>query len=129
MNKMTWDSSKCIKTKEGDYMNKKPALLVILLLVGLTLGGCVAVGGYGYGSGYDFSYGYYDYPHSYGYYNYGYGYPYRDNHRGWSGHRDSDGHHGSWGGSGADDDLKNSEATSSILNLKLEIVTPIRTRK
>jgi len=30
---------------------------------------------------------------------------------------------------GADDDLRNSEATSSILNLKLEIVTPIRTRK
>ena len=79
-------------------MNKKTALLGILLLVGLLLGGCVAVGGYGYGgygygSGYDYGYGYYDYPHSYGYYNYGYGYPYRDNHRGWYGHR------GSWGGS------------------------------
>ena len=59
-------------------MNKKLILLGILLLVGLTLSGCVAVGGYGYGYGYDYGYGY-SYPHSYGYYNYGYGHPYRDN--------------------------------------------------
>ena len=58
-------------------MNKKLVFLVILLLVGLTLSGCVPVGGYGYGYGYDYDYGYgYSYPHSYGYYNYGYGYPY-----------------------------------------------------
>ena len=64
-------------------MNKKLVLLGILLLVGLTLGGCVAAGGYGYG--------YYGYPQSYGYY--GYGHSYGDNHRDWDGHR------GSWGGS------------------------------
>jgi hypothetical protein len=48
-------------------MNKKLVLLGILLLVGLTLAGCVAVGGYGYGyGGYDYGYGsgYYSYPHS-----------------------------------------------------------------
>jgi hypothetical protein len=72
-------------------MNKKIVLLGILLLVGLTLGGCVAAGGYGYRNGYDYGYGYYGYPQSYGYDNYGYGYSYRDNHRDWDGHR------GSWG--------------------------------
>ena len=70
-------------------MNKKLVLLGILLLVGLTLPGCVAVGGYGHGyGGYDYGYGYYSYPHSYGSYHHGYGYPYRDrdgDHRG-SGH-------------------------------------------
>jgi hypothetical protein len=56
-------------------MNKKLVLLGILLLVGLTLSGCVAAGGYGYGyGGYGYDYGYgYNYPHSGGYYNYGYG--------------------------------------------------------
>jgi len=65
-------------------MNKKLILVGILLLLGVTLSGCVAVGGHGYG------YGYYSYPYSYshGYY----GYP--DRH-----HRDWDGHRGSWGGS------------------------------
>jgi len=70
-------------------MNKKLVLLGILLLVGLTLPGCVAVGSYGHGyGGYDYGNGYYSYPHSYGSYNYGYGYPHRDRdnyHRG-SGH-------------------------------------------
>lgn len=77
-------------------MNKKLVLLGILLLVGLTLGGCVAVGGYGYGYGYDYGYssGYYSYPHSYGYYNYGYGYPYGYQQP----RRDWDDHRGSWGG-------------------------------
>ncbi len=57
-------------------MNKKLVFLGILLLVGLTLSGCVGVGGYGYGGyGYGYDYGY-SYPHSYGYYNYGYGNPY-----------------------------------------------------
>ena len=56
-------------------MNKKLIFLGILLLVGLTLSGCVAIGGYGYGGyGYDYGYGNYSYPHSYGYYNYDYGY-------------------------------------------------------
>jgi predicted small secreted protein len=57
-------------------MNKKLVFLGILLLVGLTLAGCVTVGGYGYG--YDYSYGYYGYPHGYGPYHYGYGFPHRD---------------------------------------------------
>jgi hypothetical protein len=64
-------------------MNKKVVLLGILLLVGLTLSGCVAMGGYGYGyGGYGYSsgygYGYYASPYtdSGSYYNhYGYGYP------------------------------------------------------
>ena len=37
-------------------MNKKLVLFGILLLVGLTLSGCVTVGGYGYG-GYGYGYG------------------------------------------------------------------------
>jgi hypothetical protein len=61
-------------------MNKKLVLLGILLLVGLTLAGCVTVGGYGYYS-YGPDYGYYNYPYSYGYYNYGY--PFRYPHRDW----------------------------------------------
>ena len=78
-------------------MNKKLVLFGILLLVGLTLSGCVTVGGYGYGgygygygSGYGSGYGYgYSYPNSYGYgYPYGYQQPRRD----WDGYR------GSWGG-------------------------------
>ena len=76
-------------------MNKKLVLLGILLLVGLTLSGCVTVGGYGYGgygygygSGYGSGYGY-SYSNSYGYgYPYGYQQPRRD----WDGYR------GSWGG-------------------------------
>ena len=74
-------------------MNKKLVLFGILLLVGLTLSGCVAVGGYGYGYGYDYGYGYSP-PHSYGYYNYGYGYPfgYQQPRRDWDGYR------GSWDG-------------------------------
>lgn len=72
-------------------MNKKLILLGILLLVGVTLSGCVPVGGYGYG--YDYGYGY-SYPHSYGYYNYGYGSPYKYPHRDWD-----RGHHGSGRGS------------------------------
>jgi hypothetical protein len=67
-------------------MNKKLVLLGILLLVGLTLSGCVAVGGYGYG----YSFGYYSYPNSYGYYGYPYGYQ--------QPRRDWDDHRGSWGG-------------------------------
>jgi len=66
-------------------MNRKLVLLGILLLVGLTFAGCVAVGGYGHGYGDD--YGYYGYPHGYGYYNYG------------NRHGDWDGYRGSWGGS------------------------------
>ena len=79
-------------------MNKKLVLLGILLLVGLTLAGCVAVGGYGYGyGGYDYGYGsgYYSYPHSSGYYNYDYRYPYRDNYPRDRGHRDHGSGHGS----------------------------------
>ena len=69
-------------------MNKKLVFLGILLLIGLTLSGCVAVGGYGYGHGYDYGYGYYGSPHSYGYFNNGYGYPnrYPDSGR-WGGQR------------------------------------------
>ncbi len=83
-------------------MNKKLVFLGILLLIGLTLSGCVTVGGYGYGNGngngngngYDYGYGYYGSPHSYGYYNYGYRYPSgyqqpgrdRDDYRHGSGH-------------------------------------------
>jgi hypothetical protein len=74
-------------------MNKKLVLLGILLLVGLTLSGCIAAGGYGFGYGYDYGYGY-SYPHSYGYYNYGYGYPYGYKQP----HRDWDDHRGSWDG-------------------------------
>lgn len=58
-------------------MNKKLVFLGIVLLIGLTLSGCVTVGGYGYGyGGYGSGYGngYYSYPYSNGYYNYGYGY-------------------------------------------------------
>lgn len=69
-------------------MNKKLVFLGILLLIGLTFSGCVAVGGYGYGHGYDYGYGYYSYPRSYGNFNYGYGYP--DRHHGgghWGGQR------------------------------------------
>ena len=78
-------------------MNKKLVLLGMLLLVGLTLSGCVTVGGYGYG-GYSYGSGYgygYSSPQSYGYYNYGYGYPYgyQQPRRDWGGYR------GSWGGS------------------------------
>jgi hypothetical protein len=75
-------------------MNKKLVLLGILLLVCLTLSGCVTYGGYGYGYSYD--YGYYDHPHSYSQYNYNYnyGYPYRNHHRDWNDHR-----HGSEHGS------------------------------
>lgn len=83
-------------------MNKKLVLLGILLLVGLTFSGCVAMGGYGYGYGDDYGYSYgYSYPHSYGYYNNGYGDPYgykqapgyKQPHRDWDDHR------GAWGGS------------------------------
>ena len=75
-------------------MNKKLVLLGILLLVGLTLSGCVTVGGYGYG-GYGYGYGYgYSYPRSYDNYNYGYGYPYGYQQP----RRDWDGYRGSWGG-------------------------------
>jgi hypothetical protein len=66
-------------------MNKKLILIGILLLLGVTLSGCVGVGGYGHGYGY----GYYSYPDSYGYGYYGYS---DRNH-----HRDWDGHGGSWG--------------------------------
>lgn len=65
-------------------MNKKMVFLGILLLIGLTLSGCVA-GGYGHGYGYDYGHGYYSYPRSYHYYDYGY--PYR-HHRDWDDHRD-----------------------------------------
>jgi len=63
-------------------MNKKLILIGILLLLGVTLSGCVGVAGYGHG------YGYYGYPDSYGY---GYhGYSDRDHHRDW------DDHHRRW---------------------------------
>lgn len=80
-------------------MNKKLVLLGFLLLVGLTLSGCVTVGGYGYGyGGYDYGPGYgygYSYPRSYDNYNFGYGYPfgYQQPRRDWDDHR------GSWDGS------------------------------
>jgi len=47
-------------------MNRKLVLLGILLLVGMTLSGCVGVSGYGYGYGYDYGYdyGYYAFPHA-----------------------------------------------------------------
>ena len=64
-------------------MNKKLLFLGIVLLIGLTLSGCVWVGGYGYG--YDYGYGYYGYPHTYSYY--GNGYPYRHYDAPWDGHR------------------------------------------
>jgi hypothetical protein len=69
-------------------MNEKLVFLDILFLVGLTLSGCVTVGGY--------SYGHYGYPYSYGYYNYGYRHPYEYYHprRDWD-----DRHHGSGHGS------------------------------
>jgi hypothetical protein len=76
-------------------MNKKLVLLGILLLVGLTLSGCVTVGGYGYG-GYGYGYGS-GYGSGYGYSNpnnYGYGYPYGYQQP----RRDWDGYRGSWGG-------------------------------
>ena len=91
---MTWDSSKLTKIEErGDFINMKLVLLGILLLVGLTFGGCVAVGGYGYVSSFD------------SYHHYGSGYSYRDNHRDWTSHRERDGHRSpgshreSWDGS------------------------------
>jgi len=62
-------------------MNKKLVLVWILLLVGLTLSSCVAVGGYGY-------YGDHGYPQGYYYHDYGY------HHRDWD-----DGHYGSGHGS------------------------------
>jgi len=65
-------------------MNKKLILIGILLLLGVTLSGCVGVGGYGHGYGY----GYYSYPDSYGYGYYGYS---DRNH-----HRDWDDHHRRW---------------------------------
>jgi hypothetical protein len=76
-------------------MNKKLVLFGILLLVGLTLSGCVTVGGYGYG-GYGYGYGS-GYGSGYGYSNpnnYGYGYPYGYQQP----RRDWDGYRGSWGG-------------------------------
>jgi len=54
-------------------MNKK-LILGILLLLGVMLSGCVAVGGYGHG--------YYSYPYSYGYSYDGY----RSHHRDWDDH-------------------------------------------
>lgn len=65
-------------------MNKKLILVGILILLGVTLSGCVGVGGYGHGYGY----GYYSYPDSYGYGYYGYS----DRHH----HRDWDDHHRRW---------------------------------
>lgn len=82
-------------------MNKNLVLLGVLLLVGLTLSGCVTVGGgygYGYGGGYSYGSGYgygYSNPQSYSYYNYGYGYPYGYQQP----RRDWDGRRGPWGGS------------------------------
>jgi hypothetical protein len=64
-------------------MNKKLLFLGIMLLIGLTMSGCVTVGGYGYG--YDYGYSYYGNPHSSHYYNYGH--PYRDYRGYWDGHR------------------------------------------
>jgi len=64
-------------------MNRKLLFLGIVFLIGLTLSGCVWVGGYGYG--YDYGYGYYGYPHTYFYY--GNGYPYRHYYGDWDGHR------------------------------------------
>ena len=65
-------------------MNKKLVIFGILLLLGLTLSGCVGVAGYGPGYGY----GYYSYPYSYGY---GY-HDYSDRHY----HRDWDDHGRHW---------------------------------
>lgn len=66
-------------------MNKKLLFLGIMLLIGLTMSGCVTVGGYGYG--YDYGYSYYGNPHSSHYYNYGIPYRYyrghRDDHHPW----------------------------------------------
>jgi len=57
-------------------MNNRLVLVGILLLLGVTLSGCVGVVGYGHG--------YYSYPYSY---NYGYdGYSYRSNHHDWDDH-------------------------------------------
>jgi len=65
-------------------MNKRLILLGILLLLGVTLSGCVGVAGHGHGYGYD----YYSYPDPYGY---GYhDYSDRDHHRDW------DDHHRRW---------------------------------
>jgi hypothetical protein len=63
-------------------MNIKLAFLAILLLIGLTLSGCVGWGGYGYNPGY--GYGHYGYPYGHSYYNYGY--PYRHHQRDWDDH-------------------------------------------
>jgi hypothetical protein len=61
-------------------MNKRIALFGIILLIALTLSGCVTYGG---------GYGYSGYPRGYGYYNYDYhGYSY--------GHYDRDRHHRDW---------------------------------
>ncbi len=65
-------------------MNKKLIFIGILLLLGVTLSGCVGVGGYGHGYGY----GYYSYPDSYGYGYYGYSNRFH--------HRDWDDHHRRW---------------------------------
>jgi len=63
-------------------MNKKLVFLGFLLLLSVTLSGCIAVGGYGHG------YGYYSYPYSY---DHGY-YGYSDRHQ----HRDWDDHYRRW---------------------------------
>ncbi len=61
-------------------MNKKLVFLGILLLLGVTLSGCVGVVGYGHG----YDYGYYSSPYSYG--NGYYGYSNRHYHRDWDDH-------------------------------------------
>jgi hypothetical protein len=65
-------------------MNKKWVIIGVLLLIGVTLSGCVGYGGgygygydYGYGRGYSFSYNY-GYPYGHGYYYYGYPHRYPD---------------------------------------------------
>ena len=61
-------------------MNKNLILVGILLLLGVTLSGCVGVVGYGHG----YDYGYYSYPYSY---DYGYdGYSYRSHRHDWDDH-------------------------------------------
>ena len=68
-------------------MNTKLAFLAVLLLMGLTLSGCVAWGGYGYTRGDDdYGYGYYSYPHGHYYFNDGYPNRYL-HHRDWDGNR------------------------------------------
>ncbi len=63
-------------------MNKKLIFVGILLLLGVTLSGCVGAVGYGHG------YGYYGYPDYYGYGYYGH---WDRHHRG-----DWDDHHRRW---------------------------------